>query len=405
MGWSTSKPSGVTWSSVVKTGTIKNNYYEYWGETSIARGANNTVYVRVVLCARLYSYEYRLTAPSPEMKASIKGAGASSWTESSVYAAARPAFGATVTVKTLYWTGTAAYNASCTVQASNTSDYTSSATLKAPNYTTKHTITYNGNGTDVSQSTTQSKLYGSSVTLYGCSWVKTGYHFVKWNTKADGTGTSYNSGATYSTNANLTLYAIWEINTYAVTYDANGGEGATEAQTKTYGIDLPLQQCGFSYSGHAFNHWNTKADDSGTRYMAGETYTGNEELTLYAIWDGTWPVIYDGNGATGGGTASQTKVEDQALTLQSNGFLRDKHTFVEWNTASDGTGTSYSPGDTYEDNAALTLYAIWLKNNIPVFFNDDGTIRQVERAFYNDDGVIRECSLYYNDDGTIRPIT
>ena len=36
--------------------------------------------------------------------------------------------------------------------------------------------------------------------------------FVNWNTKGDGTGKSYAPGATYSTDANLTLYAIWKTN-------------------------------------------------------------------------------------------------------------------------------------------------------------------------------------------------
>jgi len=402
MGWSTTAPSGITWQAWKETGGIKLNYLWFWIEARVGRGANNTIAVQVKLVANRFDYNTPGATITAHAEVSINNG---SYSASSNYSAGPFNFSTDTTIKTVYYTGSANKGVSIKVRGYTPSEYTGVLSWSAPAYTTKHTITYYGNGDNANSSTTQSKLYGSSVTLYGCSWVKTGYHFVKWNTKADGTGTSYNSGATYSTNANLTLYAIWEINTYAVTYDANGGTGTTASQTKTHGEDLALQECSFTYSGHAFNHWNTKADDSGTRYMAGETYTGNEELTLYAIWDGTWPVIYDGNGATSGSTASQTKVEDQALTLQSNGFLRDKHTFVEWNTKADGTGTSYSPGDTYEDNAALTLYAIWLKNNIPVFFNDVGTVRQVERAFYNDDGVIRECSLYYNDDGTIRPIT
>ena len=52
----------------------------------------------------------------------------------------------------------------------------------------------------------------------------TGYTFTGWNTKADGTGTSYSAGANYSTNANATLYAEWRINTWAVTYNGNGSK-------------------------------------------------------------------------------------------------------------------------------------------------------------------------------------
>ena len=208
MGWGTKAPSGVSWSSAEKTGTQRNNFYDYWAETSIARGANNTVYVRVKLLARLYSYEYASIAPDPEMKASIRGAGASSWTDSSTYVTARPAFGATVTVKTVYWTGTAASGASVSVRSSNTSDYSSAATLTAPAYTTKFTISYNANGGS-GTTAAQTKTYATAITLRTNGFTRAGYAFSGWNTKADGTGTSYAAGASYTANASVTLYAKW----------------------------------------------------------------------------------------------------------------------------------------------------------------------------------------------------
>lgn len=405
MAWSTTAPSGVTWSAAVSTGVQKNNYYNYWAEASVARGATNTVYVRIVLLAQLHSWDYRLTAPDIEMRGYINGAGSNGGQDTpATYTAPRPAYGAAVVVKTIYWYGTAAYGSKISVRSSNTSGYSDNAVLTAPNYTTKYTVSYSANGGSGAPAS-QSKLYGSALTLSSVKPTRAGYTFDRWNTKADGTGTPYAAGGSYTANAAVTLYAIWQINTYAVTYNGNGGTGSTAGQTKTYGVNLTLRDNGFTYSGHVFSHWNTKADDTGTRYNAGATYTGDAALTLYAIWDGTWGVTYDGNGATGGETESQTKVEDISLALRYNGFVRDKYTFVEWNTAADGSGGSYTEGQEYTQNAALVLYAIWLKNNIPVFYNDDGVSRQVEKAYYNDDGVIRECSLYYNDNGAVRPIT
>ena len=46
-------------------------------------------------------------------------------------------------------------------------------------------------------------------------------------------------GANYTANGDATLYAVWGKNS-TVTYNANGGSGAPEAQTKTYGEDLKL---------------------------------------------------------------------------------------------------------------------------------------------------------------------
>ena len=118
-----------------------------------------------------------------------------------------------------------------------------------------------------------------------------------------------------------------------------------------------------------------------------------------------WTVSYNGNGATGGSTASQTKARGTALTLRSNGFTRDKYVFVEWNTAADGSGISYAEGASYTADAGATLYAIWKKANIPLFVDVGGTIRQVEKAYANVDGVIRECTVYANVNGTIKVLS
>ncbi|KAB8288613.1 serine protease, subtilase family [Bifidobacterium ramosum] len=73
-------------------------------------------------------------------------------------------------------------------------------------------------------------------------------------------------------------------------------------------------------------------------------------------------VTYDGNGATGGSTAAQKL--DQYMpyfNVAQNGFTRGGYTFVNWNTAKDGNGTAYEPGDMAGANGSMTLYAQWKK--------------------------------------------
>lgn len=72
-------------------------------------------------------------------------------------------------------------------------------------------ITYNANGGS-GTTATQIKTRGTNIALSANSFTRSNYHFVEWNTAADGSGVSYAEGATYSTDAALTLYAIWEIN-------------------------------------------------------------------------------------------------------------------------------------------------------------------------------------------------
>ena len=96
-----------------------------------------------------------------------------------------------------------------------------------------YTIAFNSNGGSGNMGSLTSRAYGKSYTLTANSFSKSGSHFKGWNTKADGTGTTYSNGASVSnlttTNgATVTLYAMWEQHSYsssvvtASTCTANG---------------------------------------------------------------------------------------------------------------------------------------------------------------------------------------
>lgn len=77
-----------------------------------------------------------------------------------------------------------------------------------------YTVTYNGNTrTSGSVPVDGSSPYisGSSVTILGNSGTlaKTDFIFSGWNTAANGSGTSYSEGDTFTINANTILYAKW----------------------------------------------------------------------------------------------------------------------------------------------------------------------------------------------------
>jgi uncharacterized repeat protein (TIGR02543 family) len=81
-------------------------------------------------------------------------------------------------------------------------------------YPVTYTMTYDANGaTSGSVPSSGSFTSGGAATAVSSnsgSLVRTGYTFGGWNTAADGTGTPYAAGSsTYSTNADVTLYAVW----------------------------------------------------------------------------------------------------------------------------------------------------------------------------------------------------
>lgn len=148
---------------------------------------------------------------------------------------------------------------------------------------TSYTVTYSTAMGGTGYPAAQTKWHGEALTLSNTKPTATGYTFLGWATKANGS-VAYAAGATYTGNANLTLYAIWKANTYSVTYDANGGTGAPTAQTKQYGKTLTLSSVKPTREGYNFMGWTTAPGRTIVDYKPGASYTDNAALSLYAIW-------------------------------------------------------------------------------------------------------------------------
>lgn len=90
----------------------------------------------------------------------------------------------------------------------------------------------------------------------------------------------------------------------------------------------------------------------------GKTYYCAKSLTQ--VYQRT--VSYKSNGGSGS-MDSQTFYPDdgESVTIKANGFTRSGYSFVNWNTSSDGSGTSYNAGAKYSGNG-ISLYAQWKIN-------------------------------------------
>ena len=74
-------------------------------------------------------------------------------------------------------------------------------------------------------------------------------------------------------------------------------------------------------------------------------------------------VRYNSNGANGY-MSEQTVASNTLITLRACQFTRAGFTFTCWNTAADGTGVSYYPGDEVTITSDMTFYAQWSRNEI-----------------------------------------
>ena len=101
-------------------------------------------------------------------------------------------------------------------------------------------------------------------------------------------------------------------------------------------------------TGYTFAGWNTAANGSGTSYSRGDTFAmGSSNVTLYAQWTANnYSVTYNGNTNTGGAVPTDGTVyhiTDTVTVLGNTGTLvKTGYTFAGWNTAANGSGTSYS---------------------------------------------------------------
>ena len=109
-------------------------------------------------------------------------------------------------------TSNKSFKVKCTVNGSGDYAYSSSTasyTLTIP-AKPSYPVTYDANGGTGAPSN-QTKYYGDSLTLSSVIPTRTNYSFAGWNTRADGTGTNYSAGGSYTGNATLTLFAKWTL--------------------------------------------------------------------------------------------------------------------------------------------------------------------------------------------------
>lgn len=218
---------------------------------------------------------------------------------------------------------------------------------------------------------------GDTQAIGANGWTVDGYTFIGWNTSADGKGTAYAPGTTWTANGTLTLYAQWTPGQAGLTYDGNGATGGkTDPQPGKTDEKINVRDNGFTRDGYTFVRWDTQAGCKGKAVDPGDEWTLQGSGTLYACWAGTVQTLaYHGNGATGGNTAVQSGKTGDELTTNANGFTRDGYTFVRWDTAKDGSGTAYGEGKNGVSQytmkpAGNDLYAIWKANPASIVYRN-----------------------------------
>lgn len=152
-----------------------------------------------------------------------------------------------------------------------------------------YTVTYNLNG-GTGTILPDAVAAGNTVTLNNGSTITppTNKSFLGWATTAG--ATEPNLESQYKPTGDITLYAVYEITEYEITFDLQGGSGVIPIETVTPGssITLPAQSAVTPPSlGERLEGWGNEPYVAA--YDPGATFTptgNNPEITIYAVWGG-----------------------------------------------------------------------------------------------------------------------
>lgn len=245
---------------------------------------------------------------------------------------------------------------------------------------------------------------------------RTNMVFTGWNTKADGTGTDYKRGDTFTVDdtitEDITLYAQWETAPKHYLNYNNGGENGTMDQVTLYEDGIPANavvtapNSTFTSEKYTFFEWE-KDDADRTKYQPGDTFSFNmdkDEETLTARWGAA--LTYDKNGADAiNSVPTDSKVYDfqngEKAKAQGNpgGLLRPKHIFSGWD---DNAGDTSDRAGDYQKDDEITftrnkiVYAHWrpaTEYNVKYALNPPENVEESEMQ-----GTLPEdAHPYYND--------
>ena len=233
-----------------------------------------------------------------------------------------------------------------------------------------YTVSYNANGGSGAPSS-QTKTHGIGLTLTSTKPSRTGYTFLGWSSTNDGT-VDYYSGGLYSVNASVTLYAVWQVNTFSVKYNANGGSGNMENSIHTWDVAKELTLNAFSRIGYTFIGWGEGISD-GVKYTNGQsvknlTSDNGGIVNLFAKWEiNSYNLVVNPNGGTwNGSTESKTFAQKYGTTKVISNPTRVGYTFNGWKLNGYGSfnGQTYTYG---EGNGELV--AQWSRIVLKVTFD------------------------------------
>lgn len=244
----------------------------------------------------------------------------------------------------------------------------------------QYKVVYNGNGANYGETENSIHTWNDAdeydgkpithqTTLNNNGYTRYGYEFAGWNTKADGSGTSYNEGQTVKNltsvdNGTVTLYAQWQKSDSTLNIDTNGGtyqDKTNPSFTQGYKTTKDINFSDFA-NGYYTVTFNSDGGNSVDSLHANKTI---DHLETVDKLDGATEIHYNGfdvdkwvytySGHNGSSDTIKAYWKNGAIQLPS--VTKTNYAFDGWYT----TGGTFvgNIGDYYTPNDNITLIAHW----------------------------------------------
>lgn len=205
----------------------------------------------------------------------------------------------------------------------------------------------------------------------------------------------------------IKLYAVWEANTYRITYDYDGATNGNAAAGYDATYDLPYSLSTPTKTGYTFAGWYSGKAGGGTQYTNANgnsisNWAQTSPVTLCAKWvEHTYTISFDANAGSDivvGDLNSVASLKYSVLySLSAKTLTRIGYEFLGWKTTANGTSANYTPaqsvkGLTAINNGTVTLFAHWRAYTYTVVYDGNG----------NTGGSMSASSFVYGTTGSLR---
>jgi len=283
-------------------------------------------------------------------------------------------------------------------------------------------LSYNGNMSDGGSvpENAQTCTQGTTVEVKGNTGnlTRSGYDFIGWNTRPDGSGKTFQDGDILTIPLGceaITLFAMWQEKpgsgssgrsylepyhyydfgyetVYYISYRSIGHDGGIllrqqDDGPKGYVITLPY--CGTLYkTNYHFAGWQFQNDKNGFDpkiYKPGETFEiKNVDNFAYfnAVWEegeSTYHIIYRPGYYNESMNLGTLPTDNNLYEARSQAFISTNipthplQEFLCWNTRPDGTGVNYYPGDIITFGASdVILYPVFTASHPNIIYHGNG---------------------------------